>query len=853
MSNIQQEKLYGLASKLNIQCQFCGQTNVVETSLAHKSGASGPMAYDINTKSALASLHTGIGETHLNGILSVMNIPTMTRASFKTREREAGKAVETVAGHTCVETIEIEKENAIKIGETPDENNLVPISCSYDMGWQKRGKGFNSNTGQGAVMGLHTGKIMDYATKTKTCRVCDHAKKMKSTPHKHDCRKNHSGSSKAMEPTSAVQLFNNITKHNAKYSTYTGDDDSTTESFIHAQVPYGVEKFSDIIHIKRSLTSRLHNLSKMKRFPNCSSLSTKVIDYLVKCFSVAVNQNKGDPKLMQASLKCIVPHAFGIHTDCSESWCRWKQEPTMYKHAYLPYGKDLHGEELKQALNDIFSQYHSDTMVEKLAPIANSQRNESFNSTVGSKNPKIRFYGGSESNDFRVACAVAQTNVGYGYICRTLNSLGIEPGNNCEAYVDGMKRKRDDDNTRKKSLKFKKRRNEIHTKRIHGILSSEKKEGKTYETNIGLTLPKATSTCTTANEELFCPDLPVDTLAPYEEIVPPYTPRPQCSPIAFDDNAAVFYNIVLFDTETNTTSKQAELCQLAAINQSRLASFSEYVLPNKNIDKYASRVNNLSIKTVDGKRLLFKQSNPVLALTCDEVLSRFINYLENSVRECQKLTAHKVCTVLVGHNAKRFDVPVILHNSNSSIIAKFQSLGIFFGDSLSLFEYLVKESILKDRNGDSCALNQSAVYKALFDQGFDAHDALEDVKALHRILFSSPLNLSEKDLITHCQAIPFDEAYQDNLYLDQRHQLVQTLDTKLHGTISKSMVQKIASSGLSFANLQSLFDKFGRNGLIGVLSSPPTNNRGSKKPRVTKSKRILLAIVQYFEQTASEH
>ena len=71
-------------------------------------------------------------------------------------------------------------------------------------------------------------------------------------------------------------------------------------------------------------------------------------------------------------------------------------------------------------------------------------------------------------DDFRVACAVAQTNVGYGYICRTLNSLGIEPGTNCEAYVDGMKRKRDGDNTRKKSLKFKKRRNEIHTKRIHG-------------------------------------------------------------------------------------------------------------------------------------------------------------------------------------------------------------------------------------------------------------------------------------------------------------------------------------------------------------------------------------------------
>jgi hypothetical protein len=91
------------------------------------------------------------------------------------------------------------------------------------------------------------------------------------------------------------------------------------------------------------------------------------------------------------------------------------------------------------------------------------------------------------------------------------------------------------------------------------------------------------------------------------------------------------------------------------------------------------------------------------------------------------------------------------------------------------------------------------------------------------------------------------------MYLDQRDQLlVQTLNTELHGTISKGMVEKTDSSGLSFANLQILFDKFGRNGLIGVLSNPPTNNHGSKKPRVTKSKRILLAIVQYFEQAASE-
>ena len=228
-------------------------------------------------------------------------------------------------------------------------------------------------------MGLHTGKILDYATKNKTCRTCEYARRMKKKPPLHDCR-------------------NNTSKHGIKYSTYTGDDDSTTECYIHQQVPYGVEKFSDIIHIKRSLTTRLYNLSKIGKCINCSPLSSKVIEYLVKCFSIAINQNKGDSKSMQSSLKCIVPHAFGDHSCCNESWCVWKSNPANNKHTNLPYGKDLHGQPLKSALEDLFAEYYNDTVIQKLSPAANSRRNESFNSTVGSKNPKIRFYGGSESS-----------------------------------------------------------------------------------------------------------------------------------------------------------------------------------------------------------------------------------------------------------------------------------------------------------------------------------------------------------------------------------------------------------------------------------------------------------------------
>ena len=190
LSNTEDEKRFGLASQLSIQCKHCGHVNYVETSLTHKSAVTGGTVYNINTKAALAGLHTGIGETHMREILSVMDIPAMSRSPWKTREWEAGKAVESIAQQSCIATIDKEKEQAIIDGKTPDESNLLPISCSYDMGWQKRGKGFNSNTGQSAAMGVHTGKIMDYITKNKTCRTCQHAKKNNVTPRKQGPRSN---------------------------------------------------------------------------------------------------------------------------------------------------------------------------------------------------------------------------------------------------------------------------------------------------------------------------------------------------------------------------------------------------------------------------------------------------------------------------------------------------------------------------------------------------------------------------------------------------------------------------------------------------------------------------------------
>lgn len=62
IANVVSENCFALASQLVIECEFCKENNIIETSGKHKTGKCGPSAYDINSRAVLASLHTGIGD-----------------------------------------------------------------------------------------------------------------------------------------------------------------------------------------------------------------------------------------------------------------------------------------------------------------------------------------------------------------------------------------------------------------------------------------------------------------------------------------------------------------------------------------------------------------------------------------------------------------------------------------------------------------------------------------------------------------------------------------------------------------------------------------------------------------------
>ena len=69
-------------------------------------------------------------------------------------------------------------------------------------------------------------------------------------------------------------------------------------------------------------------------------LSPAVIEYIQRCFTYCIRQNKGKESSLLEGLKSIVPHAFGEHTLCKE-WCTYKHDPENYSHGDLPGGRDL--------------------------------------------------------------------------------------------------------------------------------------------------------------------------------------------------------------------------------------------------------------------------------------------------------------------------------------------------------------------------------------------------------------------------------------------------------------------------------------------------------------------------------
>ncbi|CAC5378289.1 unnamed protein product [Mytilus coruscus] len=218
----------GLSAILKIPCSntVCSHVNNIPT------GKRQERIWDANVKLATASINAGLGERQVNTLLSGLNIPPVSHCMMSARQKDVGVALQEVAKETVdqvlCEEIELTKKNK-------DQDS---ITAAVDAGWQMRGSGrsYNSLSGHCSVIGTETGKILNYAVRIKSCRVCSLAEKSKSSPPAHECHMNWSGSAKSMEADMVTEMVKDVGKKGVSVSSIVGDEDSTTIARLRANV-----------------------------------------------------------------------------------------------------------------------------------------------------------------------------------------------------------------------------------------------------------------------------------------------------------------------------------------------------------------------------------------------------------------------------------------------------------------------------------------------------------------------------------------------------------------------------------------------------------------------------------------
>ena len=263
----------------------------------------------------------------------------------------------------------------------------------------------NCLPGHCSMIGVKTGKVVSYAVRSKTCRVCS---SKKSGTKLHDCRKNWSGSAKAMEPDMVVEMVAKTSERGVMVTGVVGDDNTTTVARLKKSFAHKIEKKSDKNHVRKNLSNQLNQLKTSHK-----GLSSKVTSYIMKLFNYCIASNRNDPLGISKGLDAVVNHPFGNHTFCNEAWCRFIHNPTA-KYTSLPYGKALSDPKLKDALAQIFAAYKK--IPNKLSTLGSTQPNESLNSSIAKKAPKHLHLSGSASLNYRVAASVAQKNMGHSYL-----------------------------------------------------------------------------------------------------------------------------------------------------------------------------------------------------------------------------------------------------------------------------------------------------------------------------------------------------------------------------------------------------------------------------------------------------
>lgn len=651
------------------------------------------------------------------------------------------------------------------------------IEESLDFG-AKKNKSRHSKTEKGElpVVGHETSQYTDFRTRNTSCRKCLKSKRKGKPVMKHERRKNHQGLSKSMEPLVAVKRF-----QEEKYPVVIGDDDSVI-SRTKKKVITNIDKWSDVNQVLCDFKKHLYAVRDKSCGPGSDGISDNVIERFSKCFSYCLRQHKNDPSGLKAGLQVIVPHLFGDHSKC-EVWCKYNNCAHRYKHTNLPSGRELKGEDLRKFLVDVIQQLSTDKAVKKMASLGLS-RIKNCNSIA---NPKSMFHEGSKNGDF------LQNNEGNSHQQKGKEKVGVT--NNHTDLVRSIERM-----NRKRQLTCK-RKSEPAAK-IHRRVSKSKDNSKAKKER-----NKGSASC----QEMAFPNLvteeeflrlsldqsrytKVQSFLDENQLIHRLV-KPSVTPSCQDEQ---YYKSMVFDIETSGLSMDAEILQLSCVLLKSGQTFTSYIMPKGNISSSSSKVHNLHIKYLNRQRILCKNKVPVQAEPLLSVLEKFVDFLEN--------TATGQPLLLIGHNANAFDTPRVVNKlvGVKPLMKRLHKLQVYFGDSLPAFKTQLLDRGIKMKLSD--------LYNEATGETFDAHDALEDVIAL-------------KKLILHYGNSFINKIVQDSKPLTyfvklHKYKITEAICSNSYQAkpLKKPVLTRLVQNGLPFLSLKTAYQICRRKAFIAYLT-----------------------------------
>ncbi|KAK0157293.1 hypothetical protein PV328_011051 [Microctonus aethiopoides] len=741
--NIEDEKRVGFGSILYIRCMQCLLMNQVDSSEKYKSPA--------------AALHTGQGHTKTASQATVMGIPSMSHTTWKRHERYLQPAIEKV------------KQNSME--EFIAEERRLTLENIEDL---KR-----------------------YLTMNVSCRSCDAG----IPKDAHDCRRNFSGTSKAMEAEAARQLVVKnklLLKYNVQVGIIAGDNDSSSIHAIHAEIDHPIIKVDDTNHTKKGVVNQLYKVTNSE--DTLKELTKNSKDYLRRCFSFALEQHKGDAAGLAKALKNIPCHAFNKHNDCGD-WCGYKADKENYDHRNIPDG--FQSPELFKAITGIFDKLaeHAD----RFASVASSQSNESLNNSITRKLPRNVCYCLSESADNRVMCAICQKNLSFKYVEKILEFLNITPDDYTkeknEAASNCLKKKIE--KSKLPEVKLRRRANKIKNKRLSKVLGA--KETNTYESNMTLDLNLANKKENTSSKTSY------KTISNFKQ-------EKLNLPVKISSNSTPV--LVYLDLETGGFSYSADIIQTAFKCGDLI--YTSYVTPTNKIDDSASKVHGL---TYQGKQL-YAHDKLVTSFPKRVVAGEIIQFLKSL----------KKPSILIGHNIKTFDMPrLIIFMYQADLLYEFYELVDGFTDSYILFREKFPEK--KNKSGELKLTRLASELQISYE---NAHDAFADVCAVEKLLnfYNTDTDLINKKCDIKDSILKLQITLNQNVYVASF--------SPIKGALSKYIIKLICNIGVSLSDLRDKYQKEGELQTKLYLKNLKLPNVKTKKKYTTLKNCQVEVIISHL-------